>query len=169
MSKNKHKKSIQAVSANKPGISQHINNTPKKAGVVLARHTEQEIHIRQSNMPDGETLAAYAKFIPDGATRLMSLIEKQADHRMKLEAVAVPTQLKQSGRGQIFGFILVLCAFLLSGIFLWLGHPSWAGILSTTTSVCMAVIFGIGKISSQINLSKKKPQEVQNEKKIDKK
>ena len=172
MSKNKHKKSIQAVPVNQSNTPQNTTDNAKKTGVVLAHHTEQEIHIRRSNMPDEETLTAYARLIPDGANRLMSLIEKQADHRMKLEAVAVPAQLKQSGRGQIFGFILVIIAFFLAGIFLFKGCSFWGGIIATSTSVSMAIIFGIGKHSSKMNLAKKKPnpsQEVQNAKQIDKK
>ncbi len=126
--------------------------------VLLAKRTEQEIHIRQSNMPDEETLEAYARLIPGGADRLMTLIEKQADHRMKLESLAVPAQIKQSSRGQFFGFILVILAFILSAIFLFKGNPLCGGVIATSTAVSMATIFGIGKFFSKTNLESKKPR-----------
>lgn len=156
MSKNKHKSPVPA--AQTAGVN--IQKAPLNAGGQLLwahKQTSQEIHIKQSDMPDEETLAAYARLIPGGADRLMSLIEKQAEHRMKLEALAVPAQIKQSGRGQIFGFVLAIVAFLLSAFFLYKGNPSWGGIIATSTAVSMAVIFAIGKHSQKVNLAKKQP------------
>lgn len=158
MSKNNHpnifsQKSVQ------PTVMNPTQRT-NKGGVVL--HAEsQEIHIRQSNMPDVETLEGYAKFIPGGAERLLALIERQSAHRIELEAKVIPEQLKQSSRGQWFGFILAIMAFVVSLVFLFKGNSYWAGWIATSTAIGMATIFVVGKFAVKENLNQKRPPTVQ--------
>jgi uncharacterized membrane protein len=73
-------------------------------------------------LPDANTLAAYAKLIPNGADRIMSLVEKAAAHRQR-----------HVSTGHRMAFVLTLalaaCGFCL-GV---LGHDWLAGTLFTTT------------------------------------
>lgn len=110
-------------------------------------------------MPDIETLEGYSRLIPNGAERLISLIEKQTAHRIEMEKTVIPQQVKESSRGQIFGFISSLVfGLLVSLVFLLLGHPNWAGTITTTTAVSMATIFVLGKRKVNKNIEEKNPK-----------
>ena len=137
-------------------------NNGKKGNMVL--HAERrQISITRSNMPDVETLEGYARVIPGGAERLMALIEQQTAHRIALEKAVLPEQIKQSNRGQIFGFILAILAFATGIIFLLKGHPYWGGAICTSTVVALASLFVMGKVKVGKNLETKKPNQPKQE------
>lgn len=148
--KNKHHSAVP--------VQFHPQRTPQPTrGSVMVK--QEHIQIRQSNMPDVETLEGYARFIPNGAERLMSLIEMQTAHRIEMEKTVIPSQIKESSRGQIFGFILSLIfGLVVSLVFLLLGHPNWAGTITTTTAVSMATIFALGKHKANKNIKDKNPK-----------
>lgn len=125
---------------------------------VLVKQESQQIRIQQSNMPDIETLEGYARFIPNGAERLMTLIETQTAHRIEMEKTVVPNQMAQAKRGQIFGFISSIVCISVAVVFLFLGYKNWAGAIVTTTAVSMATIFALGKNKVNKNLEEKRPQ-----------
>lgn len=80
-------------------------------------------------LPDADTLEAYAKLIPNGADRVMSLVEREAAHRHRRESA----DMLQLARGHWMSFILTLA---LAGGGLWLGlsnHDWLAAALFTTT------------------------------------
>jgi uncharacterized membrane protein len=73
-------------------------------------------------LPDANALAAYAKLIPNGADRIMSLVERAAAHRQRHEST-----------GHRMAFVLTL-ALTGCGCYLGvLGHDWLAGVLFTTT------------------------------------
>jgi uncharacterized membrane protein len=107
-------------------------------------------------IPPPELLAGYNDAIEGGADRILKMAEKQLDHRIALEADVIKGQQKQSGRGQIFGFIL---AFLCLGSSTFLGynnHEVLAGTLGTTTILGLAAVFVLGKVRQEKDLSEKK-------------
>src|SRR5262245_8168505 len=82
-----------------------------------------------SPLPDAETLSAYAKLIPNGADRVMSLIERQTAHRHRRETA----DTRQAVRGHWMAYTL---AMALSGAGVYLGvqgHDWLAAALFTTT------------------------------------
>lgn len=100
-------------------------------------------------LPSAETLKSYNELIPDAAERLFADFELQSLHRRKLEAYVIPSQVKQSGRGQVFGFIL---AVILIGASVYLGisgHDILAGVLGGATILGLASIFVLNKETSQ--------------------
>ncbi len=139
------------------------NNRPSSSQ-LLSMKKEERVIIQQSNMPDVATLEGYARVIPGGADRLIALIEKQVEHRIQLENVVVPEQVRQSRRGQCFGFIVACVSFVVSIVFLFMGQANWAGWIATSTSVGMAAIFVTGKVLSASSLQKKEPQETKTKK-----
>lgn len=122
---------------------------------------EERVIIQQSNMPDVATLEGYARVIPGGAERLMALIEKQVAHRIDMENKIVPEQMRQSHRGQLFGFVLACLAFAVSLVFLFTKHADWAGWIATSTALGMAAIFVTGKVLTHNSLQHKRPNEKQ--------
>ena len=68
---------------------------------------------------------------------------------MGLEGHAVREELKQSGRGQWFGFFLAL-VLIASAVFLAVnGHDVVAGTLGGTTIVGLVTVFVVGKNSNR--------------------
>jgi uncharacterized membrane protein len=64
-----------------------------------------------------KSLYNYNDAVPDGAERLLKMVENQSQHRIQMEERAVEGGLKNRDRGQIFAFIICVLA-LGWGIFL---------------------------------------------------
>lgn len=80
-------------------------------------------------LPDPETLSAYAKLIPNGADRVMSLVERQTAHRHQRESA----DARQAVRGHWMAYTLAV-ALSGAGVYLGLrGHDWLAAALFTTT------------------------------------
>lgn len=96
-------------------------------------------------LPPPEVLAQYNDVVQNGAERIMKMAENQATHRMTLENQAITSQLSQSKKGQIFGFII---AVLLIGSSVYLaisGYEGIAKVLGGTTILGLVAIFVTGK------------------------
>lgn len=140
-----------------------IDRVPKELELVLKDLPEQKrlaiqkaiksISIHQQTfsgpLPPPNILKNYSDVVKDGAERIMSMAEKQSGHRISLEDHAIREELRQSGRGQIFGFILGLIGLILATTLALLGHEVIAGIFGTTTIVGLVAVFVIGKKNQQ--------------------
>lgn len=73
------------------------------------------------------------------------MAENQSKHRMDLENFAIKGQVRQSGRGQVFGFVLALICISATVYLAIEGHESLAIALGTTTVIGLAGIFVVGK------------------------
>ena len=74
---------------------------------------------------------------------------------MELESHAIQEELRQSGRGQVFGFILGIVGLALATALALSGHETIAGIFGTTTILGLVTVFVIGKKSQQKDLKEK--------------
>lgn len=96
-------------------------------------------------LPPPEVLAHYNDVIQNGAERIMKMAENQATHRMTLENQAITSQLSQSKKGQIFGFIIAVL-LIGSSVFLAIsGYEGLAKVLGGTTILGLVAIFVTGK------------------------
>ena len=59
-------------------------------------------------LPPPVILEHYNKIIPDGANRILKLVEQQQTHRHHLEKTVIEGDVKRSDRGLILGFIIAL-------------------------------------------------------------
>ncbi len=106
---------------------------------------ERKITAHQGPLPQWEDLEKYGQIIPNGADRIMTMAEKQQDHRMSLETTAITEQLTQSKRGQIFGLLIGLTAILGGVACILLGHE-WSGaFLGGGGLTGLVSVFVIGK------------------------
>jgi len=101
------------------------------------------------SLPDPETLNQYNRIIADGANRIMVMAEKQQNHRMELEKLAIKSQLSQSKKGQIFGFILSLLILGTGSYLTVCGYEKIGLVLIITTLITLAGIFVLGKFIKQ--------------------
>jgi uncharacterized membrane protein len=95
-------------------------------------------------LPPPSLLAKYSEIIPNGAERIMAMVEKQSEHREKLESRVVNGNVASQTRGSWFAFILCLVA-LVGGFYLILQGKSVAGLVSIIGSV--GVIGGVFVVS----------------------
>jgi len=80
-------------------------------------------------LPDAETLNAYARVIPNGAERIMSLIEREAAHRHRQDL----DETRHIARGHWMAYSLAL-ALSCAGVYLGaMGHDLLAATLFMTT------------------------------------
>lgn len=106
---------------------------------------ERKITAYQGPLPPWEDLEKYGQIIPNGADRIMSMAEKQQDHRMALETNAISEQLTQSKRGQTFGLLIGLTAIIGGVVCIMFGHE-WSGaFLGGGGLTGLVSVFVIGK------------------------
>lgn len=136
---------------------EHVNPTifkgldPNKKGEILRTVTKVTMQKHSGPIPDPETLRQYNSVIPDAADRILTMAEKQQDHRMGLEKLAVKSQLTQSRNGQYFGLFIALCCIAASVYLGMNGHETLAGVIGTSTIIPLAIIFVLRKLPKSTN------------------
>jgi uncharacterized membrane protein len=116
---------------------------------------EGKITAHRGPLPHWEDLEKYDQIIPNGADRIMTMAEKQQDHRMSLETIAITEQLTQSKRGQTFGLLIGLTAIVGGVACILLGHE-WSGaFLGGGGLTGLVSVFVIGKKKQAKNLDDK--------------
>lgn len=110
-------------------------------------------------LPPASELQRYNEIIPNGADRIMKMAEDQSRHRMQLESIIIPSQTKQSARGQILGFVIAI--FVVSaGVFCILkGHDTAGASLVVGIVVSLVGVFVLGKERQKKDLKEKKTDE----------
>lgn len=106
-------------------------------------------------IPHPEILKGYSEVVKDGGERIVTMAEKQSNHRMQLEDYAIKEELKQSRLGQVFGFILGLLGLGLATTLAMFGHDAIAGIFGTTTIIGLVTVFVLGKKYQQKDIAAK--------------
>jgi len=61
-------------------------------------------------LPTAEEFGRYEQVLAGAANRILSMAEKQAEHRQTNEDKLVKHSIQKSGRGQLFAFIIALCS-----------------------------------------------------------
>lgn len=96
-------------------------------------------------LPPPEVLKQYNEAFPNGAERIFKEAQKQTDHRISLEKHAIPENLRQSAKGQIFGFIIALAFLIASFILVYTGHDVAGTIMGTVDIAALVAIFVYGR------------------------
>jgi len=131
---------------------------PRKRREEIARLlslTVTSVSIRSGPLPPAEEMEAYNRLIPDGGNRVLTMAEKQLDHRIEIEKIAVNSQQTQGKRGQIFALIIAVLALLVAGYVTVTGHPVTGGIIGGGTVVSLVTVFITGRITQRRNLEQK--------------
>lgn len=120
-----------------------IETLPKdKQEIILAGITK--ITTFSGPIPPPELLRGYEEILPGAADRIISMTEKQLDHRTNMESMIVNRTLTQKNTGMILGFLIVLCILGIVVLLIFKGHITLAAILGTTTLLGVASIFVLG-------------------------
>ncbi len=134
-----------------PELQKVLKDLPESKRGQIVKAFAQISLTRESSfsgpLPPPELLTKYDDIVDNGAERIFKMTEKQSSHRIQLEDHAIKEELKQSRRGQNFGFALGLVGLILATILALLGHETIAGIFGTTTIVGLVTVFVIGRKS----------------------
>jgi len=107
-------------------------------------------------LPHPQVLAGYEQICPGAADRIISMAEKQSDHRQGLEKKVTASNIDNEKMGMYFAF-LALLAFLIVGTVLLMCDKELAGLI---TLIATGGVF----IGNYI-LTKKKEKEISEKKK----
>jgi len=100
-------------------------------------------------IPPPDLLRGYNSIIPNGAERIFLMAENQSAHRIHMEEYVVKEEIKQSAKGQIFGFVIGIFGLTLASVLAMYGHEWIAGVFGTTTIIGLVTVFVLGKKSQQ--------------------
>lgn len=117
---------------------------PEEKRDAVIRVARQMSRFHSGPLPDPDSLRAYAQIIPNGAQRIMELVERASRHRHVQEARLVACETRRVTRGQWMAFVLTLC-LTSAGLYLGVtGHDWLAAGLFTTTIGAVVTIFVVG-------------------------
>lgn len=135
---------LEEIEAAEPGLLEVL---PPENKEKLRRVIETQVfaRIHRGPLPSPEDIAVYDQHIPDGAHRIMGMAEKEQDSRIALQDYALREQLKQSGRGQIFGLSLGILGIASGSAVALLGSEWVGGIIAGTTVVSLVTAFLRGR------------------------
>lgn len=146
-------------------------NLPEDVNKVLEQLTDEQRRVLMGTMvameqkmysgplPPSEEIEAYERVCHGAADRIIAMAEKSLDHRIANDRMIVCEETKQSGRGQILGFILAAffgCISLVLGL---MDHETLAGIIAGGDIVSLTGIFVLNKVPE---LRKGAPTEIAN-------
>lgn len=118
----KHQKSVQASGKNDNGQEVKL--------------VHQEAY--QGPLPHPDLLVKYEEIIPGSAERILSMAEKEQQHRHQLENEVIKKEIAQKGRGLYFGFTLALLIIVV-GAYLLVIDKSLQGFSLILGSIAMII------------------------------
>ncbi len=146
------RKTIEQV-AKIPGVSVEPQKLEQALLAVITKISFS--HPRRGPLPNPQELADYDKVIPGSAERILAASEKQAKHRIALEQQTVAAQNLQSGRGQLYGFVIAIVCLVFAFITIIAGHDVAGTIMGSIDLVALVTVFVLGKASQRANLRAK--------------
>jgi len=140
-----------------PQRAKLISSLQEEIGVVV-QEVSQEVSMRHYSgpIPHPDTLRGMEEVVPGSASQIIQMAVDQSTHRRQLETTVVNSQTKQSGNGQIFGFIIAMVIILISGFLIYTGHDTAGSILGTVDIIGLVSIFVIGNANNKKTWIKRK-------------
>lgn len=126
-----------------PEVCEAINSLRPEQRSVILQAIKQESF--SGPIPHPELLQKYDNVKLGFAERIVSMAERQLDHRIGCENKVVDGSVAESKRGQSYGLIVALF-FLAAAVFLgYFGHDWLAGVLGGGTLVALVTVFVTNK------------------------
>lgn len=100
-------------------------------------------------LPPPHMLARYNEVIPGGAARILSMAEKQADHRARLEEMVVRGNVARQREGSYFAFIIAMTV-IGGGIYLLATGRNIEGLAAIVAALAsLTAVFVASKASQR--------------------
>lgn len=122
-----------------PELVEAINSLRPEQRSVIVKAIQRESF--SGPIPHPDLLQKYEEVQQGFAERIVSMAERQLDHRVKCEDTVVNGSVAESKRGQCFGLIVAVL-FLGASLALGLtGHDWLGGVLGGGTLVALVTVF----------------------------
>jgi len=116
-----------------------------KREVVVIREVREELVVAFSGpLPHPDILAKFDKVVPGAASRIITMAENQAQHRMSLEKTVITGDSHRAWAGLVAGFVLGMSG-IVGGVVLGIyGQVGFGGFLSGASLVSLVGVFVYG-------------------------
>ena len=101
-------------------------------------------------LPPPSVLVDYNKAVSNGAERILSMAERQAAHRMEMDAKMAASDHRLAQTGQWIGLAVVLAVLVLAGYVAYLGATGAAVAVVGIDLVGLAAVFVYGSLSKRV-------------------
>ena len=138
---------------------QNHNQDPKMKKAILF---QQESIAFSGPLPPPEVLKKFDEVVPGAAERIIKMAEGQFTHRVELEKKVINSDIDNSRKGQLFGFIIAIIGLVFSFILIIVGYQLVGGILGGTTLVALVSVFVYGTTSRRNERRQKQKETEEN-------
>lgn len=142
MSKQKHPPN-KSSKVSSPQISQADLAKSEKGAAVKQIIAQQirEFSTFSGPLPPPEAVEHYNKIIPNGADRLLKMVESQSEHRRDCEKISLNANISIAKRGQFLAFLLSLVGFGIAGLCAYFQQPVPSTVIGGGTLLGLASLF----------------------------
>ena len=129
------------MSKKKNKIPANVHPTAQKLN--KQNQIEEQVTTQQFSgpVPHPEILRGYNQVLPGAAERILTMAELDQKHQIEIESSAQHLAAKEIKRGQIFGLVVSISAFITSIASLILGFEKAAMVIGGTTVVGLVTVF----------------------------
>lgn len=115
---------------------------------IFLRGYAQMVQVSSFNgpIPHPETLKGYEEVLKGSADRIISMAEKEQQHRFDCENKIISEETARVKRGQQFGCFLITLLIVASAVFAYMGYPKITGTIVGITILGIGSIFVLNKI-----------------------
>lgn len=135
------------------GISDAVTSNPTSDALLRPAAI---VEAYRGPIPAASELKKYEEILPGAADRILTMAEKQATHRQKLESTVVDSNVKNSKRGQCFAFIISLVVVVAGFTLIMSDKPGWGLSIIIADLAVLAAVFIGNRISISRELSHKR-------------
>jgi uncharacterized membrane protein len=108
------------------------------------KRTQFSVTAYMGPIPSADELARYESIEPGLAGRIISMAERQSDHRQRIEAVAVSSEFSNGRLGIFIGAVVAIAALTVTALLgLW-GQQLAATAVGVTEIASLASVFVVG-------------------------
>ena len=119
------------------------------SGISLVRQTISQGY--SGPLPPPKMLNDYELVTPGFAERIVTMAEKEQNHRHSLENTAVNGAITKDKRSQRYALFCIIFLSLLCGLLIYLGHEIAGTVFGGVTLVSIAALFITGKKDNKKN------------------
>lgn len=145
--------------------SQHVAIPPinisdpmpeSEGSLVRGRVQVSTTSIHTGPLPPAEMLADYDAILPGAADRILTMAEKQQNHRQAMESKVLDSHIERSSHGLYAGLVVALVGLGVSAYGLFLGYPWASTVLAGGILLSLVSVFVYGKKHRDDELEEKK-------------
>ena len=120
------------------------NNQPNSINKQLAQVSQSY----SGPIPPPQILEEFERIIPGAAERILHMAEENGKHQREMERSALNMVADTTRRGQRYGLLIGLTAFVTCIIALWLGSEGTAMTIGGVTIVGLVAVFVTSRSSN---------------------